>query len=60
MVKKGGMHGFTEHIVAAEGERDIAYASADHTARKRFLDGSGGFDKGFCIVVVLFYAGGHG
>ena len=54
------MHCLAHHIVAAEGEGDVADAAAHLAARQRGLDLAGRFDEGDGVVVVLVDAGGDG
>src|ERR1051326_7622840 len=60
MIEKGRMHGFTDDIVAAKGERNIADPPADFAAWKIGLDPARRLDEVHRIVVVLLDAGGHG
>ena len=54
------MHGLAHHVVAPEGERQVADAAADPRAGAGRLDLPRGLDEGDGVVVVLLEAGGHG
>ena len=60
MIEKRRVHRFTDHVVPAERERDVADAAADLGAGQILLNPAGGFDEIHRIVIVLFDAGCDG
>src|SRR6201999_2786842 len=58
VVKKCGVHGFANLVVAAKTEGDIGDAAAYFGVRQIFLDPAGRVDEVDCVVVVLLHPGG--
>ena len=60
VIKKRRVHGLADHVVAAEGEREVRDAAADFRARQSGLNLARGLQKRHGVLVVLLHAGGHG
>ena len=54
------MNGLAHHVVAAEGERQVADAAADLHPRAGLLDLPRRLDEVLAVVVMFFEAGGNG
>ena len=60
VIKKRGVHGLANLVVAAKAERDVRDAAADLRVRQVGLDPARGVDEVDRVVVVLLHAGGNG
>ena len=60
MIEKGRVHGLANGVIAPEGKRNIADATADFNSRQRRLDLAGGFDESECVLVVFFDSRANG
>jgi len=59
-VEEGGVHGFADGVVTAEGEGDVGDAAGDFGEGEVFFDPAGGVDEVEGVVVMLFDSGGDG
>src|ERR1019366_2547736 len=59
VIKKRGVHGLSNLVVASKTERDIRDAATDLGMRQIGLDPSRGVDEVNRVVVVLLHAGGN-
>ena len=60
MVEKSGMHGFTDNIISAEAERQVAYSPGNFGPWAGLFDLPASLDVIHGIVVVLCDTGGYG
>ena len=60
VIKKRGVHGFADFVVAAKTERNIRDAAAHFRMRQVGLNPARGVDVIHRVVVVLLHAGGDG
>ena len=60
VVKKRGVNGFADRVVAAEGERDVGNAAGDFRAGESLLDDPRGLEEIDRVVVMLLDAGRNG
>src|ERR1700722_377578 len=60
VIKKGGVHGLANRVVASKAERDVGDAAADLRVRQIGLDPARSVDEVHRVVVVLLHAGGNG